>query len=108
MGEWVSERDLATIGLKIKDSPETTSSTELAHPREIGLTTSVIQLKQLTGNSDLGVTTATATHDNDDRTNKKSTSQQQTFLVKTSATTSTEQVSETQKQKTKRHTASYR
>ena len=70
MGEWVSERDLATIGLKTKDSPETTSSTELAHPREIGLTTSVIQLKQLTGNSDLGVTTATATHDNDDNTKK--------------------------------------
>ena len=73
MGEWVSERDLATIGLKIKDSPETTNSTELAHPREIGLTRSVIQLKQLTDNSDLGVTTATAAaaHDNDDKTKQK-------------------------------------
>ena len=72
MGEWVSERDLATIGLKIKDSPETTNSTELAHPREIGLTRSVIQLEQLTDNSDLGVTTATAAaHDNDDKTKQK-------------------------------------
>ena len=42
VGEWVSERDLATIGLRTKDSPETTNRTELAHPREIGLTTSVI------------------------------------------------------------------
>ena len=95
----MSERDLAAIGLTTKDSSETTNSTELAHPRDIGLTTRVIQLKQLTDNSDLGVTAAAAAaaataHDNDDKTNKKSTSQQQTILVKTSATTSTEQVSE--------------
>ena len=70
VGEWVSERDLATIGLTTKDPPETTNSTELAHPREIGLTRSVIQLKELTDNSDLGVTTATATHDNDDNAKK--------------------------------------
>ena len=63
------------MGLTTKDSPETTNSTELAHPREIGLTTSVIQLKQLTDNSDLGVTTATATHDNDDNTNNPKTQQ---------------------------------
>ena len=44
----VSERDLATIELLTKDSPETTSSTKLAYAREIGLTTRVIQLKQLT------------------------------------------------------------
>ena len=68
MGEWVSERDLTTIGLKIKDSPETTNSTELAHPREIGLTRSVIQLKQLTSVTSVSLT-ATATHDNGDNTN---------------------------------------
>jgi hypothetical protein len=71
----VSERDLAAIGLTTKDSPETTNSTELAHPREIGLTRSVIQLEQLTDNSDLGVTTATATHDNGDNTNNAKTQQ---------------------------------
>ena len=42
------ERDLAIIGITIKDSPETTSSTEVAHPRETGMTTSVIQFKQFT------------------------------------------------------------
>ena len=65
--EWVSERDLAAIGLTTKHSPETTNSTELAHPREIGLTTRVIQLKQLASVTLVSLT-ATATHDNDDNT----------------------------------------
>ena len=62
--EWVRERDLAAIGLSHKDSAETTNSTELAHPREVWLTTSVVQFKQLTDSIDLGVTTTT--YDNDD------------------------------------------
>ena len=87
MGEWVSERDLAIIGLKIKDSPETTNSTELAHAREIGLTTSVIQLKQLTDFSDLGVT-ATATHDNGDNTNTAAAQRKQKLNKSTTSNSS--------------------
>ena len=63
----VSERDLAAIGLTTKDSPEITNSTELAHPRETGLTTRVIQLKELASVTLVSLT-ATATHDNDDNT----------------------------------------
>ena len=48
LAECESERDLATIGLTVKTLLRQQTAHRLAHVREIGLTTRVIQLKQLT------------------------------------------------------------